>query len=427
MHPSVVLNQVSFKSGDPIRTTDFQRTQRRLYELGIFRTADVRPDPAHQGREVQDVLIQVVDRADVDVSYGLRYNFIQSEQSISLESEPRSTGLEATARVSFINPSARGTTLGLSLFYQKNHELFRVTYRMPTFFRQRIVTELILEKEKERYLIAEDFPSLLTDGSGITFQQTKRLNDDRSNRLSLQWNVRYAKFRADRFDNEGERLLVDTKRPRFGISLIGDQRDSFANPTRGRFWNVTFQGVPEIWGSDVGYVRLYGQLFLYFPLFKSIVWASGFRAGVSTGSRELLLVEDRFQAGGANSVRGYKQNTLGPAIFIPVPDGERNRLYVGGQAVTVINQELRFPIWKSIHGGVYWDAGNVWATTEEFSFADLRHSVGAGVRFVLPFGAIRLDYAEPLNPCSPEDIARVPISPCAADTVRFHFSFGYAF
>ena len=138
-------------------------------------------------------------------------------------------------------------------------------------------------------------------------------------------------------------------------------------------------------------------------------------------------MEDRFQSGGANSVRGYKQNTLGPAVFFPTPEEEPDRLYIGGQAVTVINQELRFPIWNIIHGGVYWDAGNVWATTKLFSFRDLRHTVGAGVRVVLPFGALRFDYAEPLNPCTAEEIAHVPISPCAADTVRFHFSFGYAF
>ena len=138
-------------------------------------------------------------------------------------------------------------------------------------------------------------------------------------------------------------------------------------------------------------------------------------------------MEERFQAGGANSVRGYKQNTLGPAVFFPTPGDEPDRLYIGGQAVTVINQELRFPIWRIIHGGVYWDAGNVWATTKQFSLGDLKHTVGIGARVVLPFGAIRFDYAKPLNPCTAEELARLPISPCAADTVRFHFSFGYAF
>jgi len=45
----------------------------------------------------------------------------------------------------------------------------------------------------------------------------------------------------------------------------------------------------------------------------------------------------------------------------------------------------------------------------------LRHSLGAGLRFVLPVGAIRFDWARVLNP-KPEDRLN-----------RFHFSFGYAF
>lgn len=35
--------------------------------------------------------------------------------------------------------------------------------------------------------------------------------------------------------------------------------------------------------------------------------------------------------------------------------------------------------------------------------------------------------AEPLNPCTAEERERVPISSCAAEPMRFHFSFGYAF
>ena len=109
----------------------------------------------------------------------------------------------------------------------------------------------------------------------------------------------------------------DTTRPRFGISLIEDRRDSFANPTRGRFWNITLQGVPKIWGSDVGYIRLYGQFFYYYPILKELIWASGIRLGLATGTSEILLTDDRFLAGGANSVRGFRQNSLGPSITRP--------------------------------------------------------------------------------------------------------------
>ncbi len=132
---------------------------------------------------------------------------------------------------------------------------------------------------------------------------------------------------------------------------------------------------------------------------------------MANGSREFLLIEDRFQAGGANSVRGFEQNTLGPSVILE--SGEE--IFIGGEAVAVFNQEIRFPIYKALAGGVFWDAGNVFGRAEAFSLSQLKHSAGAGIRFVLPFGAIRLDWARVLNP--DDD----------ASTSRWHFAFGYAF
>ncbi|GEM_PF-6810925 len=407
---SVIRNELTFGPGDPIRLTDFQQSQKRLYDLAIFRSADVRPDPSQQGQEVQDILIQVVERSDLDVNYGLRYNAVTSEQTISSESEPKASGLEVVARVNLINQIGRGTNLGFSIFFQPNHRLLRGTLRLPTFLGKRVVTEVTLETERNDEELGG---ALMTRSEAVTFQQTKKLTDDRYQKFAIQWNFRFVRIRGIFLSEEGTTLIdFDTTRPRFGVSFIEDRRDSFANPTRGRFWNITFQGVPKIWGSDLGYIRLYGQFFYYYPLFKEWIWASGIRMGLATGTSEILLTDDRFLAGGANSVRGFRQNALGPSITLP-ETGER--IFVGGQAVAVWNQELRFPIYKLLHGGVYWDAGNVFTTAGQFRLSDLRHSVGAGLRFVLPFGALRFDWAEALN------------AQINDETTRWHFSFGYAF
>ena len=62
-------------------------------------------------------------------------------------------------------------------------------------------------------------------------------------------------------------------------------------------------------------------------------------AGVVPGEDPFYLLENRFQAGGPTTVRGFEQNGLGPQLT--EDEG------LGGQAVFVMNQELRFPIWKS--------------------------------------------------------------------------------
>ncbi len=98
-------------------------------------------------------------------------------------------------------------------------------------------------------------------------------------------------------------------------------------------------------------------------------------------------------------MRGFEQNALGPQTTA----GDS----LGGQAVAVFNQELRFPIWKRLKGGVFWDAGNVWATSREFDLLDLRQSVGAGLRFIFPFGPVRVEYAWVLSPRPGESKSRL--------------------
>ena len=138
-----------------------------------------------------------------------------------------------------------------------------------------------------------------------------------------------------------------------------------------------------------------------------MVWAQGYRAGVVPGTNPLLLLENRFQAGGPTTVRGFDQNALGPQT----QEGEG----FGGQGLILLNQELRFPIWKQLAGGLFWDAGNVWLLSRDISLGDLRQSVGAGLRVMFPFGPIRLEYAWVVNPLPDESKG------------RFVFGLGHAF
>jgi outer membrane protein assembly factor BamA len=101
------------------------------------------------------------------------------------------------------------------------------------------------------------------------------------------------------------------------------------------------------------------------------------------GGQELILSE-RFLAGGARTVRGVDENTLGPRDFFGDP--------AGGEAMLVLNQEARVPVYKWLRGVAFIDAGNVFPTTGELSFSGLAGSVGVGVRLTTPFALLRADY-----------------------------------
>jgi outer membrane protein assembly complex protein YaeT len=408
---SVIRHELTFERGAPLRSTDLQESQKRLYDLGVFRTADVRTDPTQAGETVQDVIIQIIERPDLDVNYGLRYNAFSSQQSIDEEAGSQRKGLEVLSQINVVNPLGLGSNVGFSIFLRGDYQLYRGTLRIPTPLGKRITTEITLDTDRDQDRL--DIPGFDLRRDRLAFQQTKKLTDDRYDKLALQWNVSYARYRGQTVEAaSGEIVTLEASRPRLGIAFIEDRRDSFANPTRGRFWNVSLQYSPKIWGSNVSFYRLFGQLFYYVPLGRKLVWASGVRLGFAPGERPFQLIDDRFQAGGPNSVRGFRQNALGPSVTVPETGKE---IFIGGQAVAVLNQELRFPLYKALHGGVFWDAGNVFARLSDFRIPDLRQSVGAGLRYVLSFGAVRLDWARVLDPREGESSSRL------------HFSFGYAF
>jgi outer membrane protein assembly factor BamA len=106
-------------------------------------------------------------------------------------------------------------------------------------------------------------------------------------------------------------------------------------------------------------------------------------------------------------VRGFAENGVGGVDFLDDP--------VGGAGSLILNQELRFPIYKWLRGIGFLDAGNVYRRTRDISLADLEYGAGLGLRIDTPFGLARIDYGMPLT-----DRRNQPFG-------RWYFSLGQAF
>ena len=131
------------------------------------------------------------------------------------------------------------------------------------------------------------------------------------------------------------------------------------------------------------------------------------RFGVAAGFNQDLIPSERFFSGGGNTIRGYRQDSLGPLSFFGRP--------TGGNGSIVLNQEVRFPIFGIVRGVGFLDTGNVFPLVEDFSLRDLKVGAGVGVRFDTPFGLFRLDFATPLSEVD-DDLKS-----------RFFFSIGQVF
>jgi outer membrane protein insertion porin family len=151
----------------------------------------------------------------------------------------------------------------------------------------------------------------------------------------------------------------------------------------------------------------------HYPLLKDPNWGGsyvlalggslGYGIGLAKnndGSRDLPLFE-RYFLGGINSIRGFADRSIGPrapsgcdASTPPVCTGTD---VIGGDKSMVLNAELLFPIMEQygIRGVAFFDMGN--AFNDSISFGDLRRSIGAGVRWMSPFGPLRVELGFPLN------------------------------
>lgn len=120
----------------------------------------------------------------------------------------------------------------------------------------------------------------------------------------------------------------------------------------------------------------------------------------------VIPFDQLYFSGGANSVRGWRQRTVGPGSYFE-PNDNLDKL---GEVKIEASIEYRFPITNIIKGAVFADAGNVW--TEEpdtdadnydpnFAFnrfyKELAVSPGLGLRLDFDFFLFRLDLGVPIK------------------------------
>jgi outer membrane protein insertion porin family len=193
-----------------------------------------------------------------------------------------------------------------------------------------------------------------------------------------------------------------------------DSRDHFFAPTEGTKsgFSVKMAGL----GGDSRFIKTDLSGRWHYPLLKDPKWGGnwvfalggqlGYGIGLAernSGNKDLPLFE-RYFLGGINSIRGFAERSIGPRqpSNCKVPEGGTDPVchstdVVGGDKAMVLNTELLFPIMEQygLRGVAFFDMGS--SFTDSFSFNDLRRSVGAGVRWMSPFGPLRVELGFPLN------------------------------
>ncbi|WP_441002649.1 autotransporter assembly complex protein TamA [Pseudocolwellia agarivorans] len=117
---------------------------------------------------------------------------------------------------------------------------------------------------------------------------------------------------------------------------------------------------------------------------------------LSTSNAEELSPSLRFFAGGDQSIRGFSYQSIGPTRIQTNDDGTQEELVVGGNRLVVASIEYQYYFTPKIRGALFADIGSSFDTGFQKSY-----SVGPGIHYISPIGAIKLDLGYSLSEDSP--------------------------
>lgn len=218
-------------------------------------------------------------------------------------------------------------------------------------------------------------------------------------------------------------------------------------PTRGSSQSLTLE--TTIPGSDLSFYKIdyRGQLFHPITTNTTLRLHSELGYGDGYGSTSGLPFYENYYAGGFNSVRGFKDSTLGPRSTPSrgavnggkpgtIADPDQDPLPFGGNVLITGGAEILFPLpfvkdQRSLRTSLFWDVGNVFNTNCDNAkttlsgekiqcngpeLSGLASSVGVGVTWVTALGPLSFALAMPVK--KPDN---------DTETQVFQFSLGQTF
>lgn len=382
---SFLRNRLELRPGEWSSRSKEEDSFRNLYRTGLFNRVQV--ELLGEGEE-RDLLVEVEE--------GLHKEFILepgygSYEKLRLLVGWRNKNIFGTGRIlrAEMRPTMKSFNALVGLtdpwLLESNVEL-----DAPIFYRKR------------------QEPSFTREEAGLALQF--RYPFDR--RLSLLWGYRITRSRVSS-ESAGlppDILIGDTTLASVFAGPRYDTQNDYFNPTRGGQAWIQFELGADSLGSQVEYLRGELKLSHHWPLNEeeTRVLAAGYRTAsiVPLGDTDEIPLQLRLFNGGENSVRAFTESRLGPRDTIGQP--------LGGEVSNTLNLELRQQLSGAWWAGVFADAGNVSLSTDDW-FGEFRSGYGVGLRYLLPVGALRLDWA--YNPTARAD----------EDQSVLHISVGMAF
>jgi len=403
---STAARALKLRPNEPFRADDVQATKKELLRTGLFSRVEIVAQDGAIDSPAEAVIIRLVERPLQTLELGLGAN---SEFGLH-------TFGEATNKSLFSD----GRTLSL---------------RVDTYFDQAQINP------SGSGLVSQGFTSLrYADPSlaGSDYSLTEEIRYQRQELTTQEFNMDrllvgsylFRQIRSNLAMSAGHSLVLDnlqdvtpgaiiselddgSVRLSFLSGLVKyDKRDDPLLPRTGYTLSVEPKLAFDQCGSEANFASLITRTTAIVPLAGPSSRYSlglGLSGGLAQpwGDTDEIPITQRYYLGGRTTVRGFRENSLGPRGS----DGA----VIGGDTMLLGKTQLQYLADDSVSTHFFFDFGNVFLRHAEFNLSDLRTSIGVGFQYLSPIGPIGFDVGRPFDEQSGEP------------SVRVHFSVGSMF
>ena len=370
---AIIEREISLEPGDLISRDTLLQAQHRLYKLGVLRSVRVNLVPMDgDDPSLYRVIVRVEDSPPVRLILGGGYD--------------TEDGVRGSFSLSHSNTGGRARRMAIQGGASEVDRRIGWIGEEPRLFGQRELQGLV--------------DVSWTDSEEVSFDEQKFST---AMRVTHRINDRWAHFVRYNYQSVDLSNVLDASAPigqrveelslgNMGYGLLWSTRDDPFAPTRGNYIASDFRVFAPVFLSDASFTRVFIRGSGIRTFENGMQFASAARLGLewTFGDTAIVPINERFFTGGSESMRGFERDTVGPKDPL---SGEPT----GGQALLVLNEEFRYPIWRSLHGVVFVDIGNVFLLAKDIDLGELRYDVGLGFRLETPVGPIRLEYGRKID------------------------------
>jgi outer membrane protein assembly factor BamA len=450
--PRVIQREIRIKANEPLREGDVVESQRHLYNLGVFNRVTMEAQNPTGTEPDKDIAVLVEEAKRYTVSYGGGFEV----QRLASTTDPTGGQVQAAPRgiieISKLNLTGRADSLSFKLRASTIEDRALLVYSIPnTFGNPHFSSQASAYTEKTQDI------NTFTE---TRYESSVQLSDQVTPRTTIQYSYTFRKVLVSNVNAHIQPEAIPlfeqpTLVSQFGVSWFRDTRNNPADASKGSFNSATFSDADTYFGSSASFLRFSFQNSTYYPIKRRFSFARSVRFGILVPYRDtvslsfpppapgacipgavapgplptIIPLPERFFGGGGTSLRGFALNQAGPR-------DPCTGFPVGGQALLVLNQELRFPMrlpfaGTSLGGAIFYDGGNVYSRLNRISFRAtlpsptfalqnpaqpqgptnvpvcitnctnelnyFAHTVGFGVRYKTPVGPIRIDLGYQIN------------------------------